>query len=136
MTPGLASSQPAVSKIKQLGMRVQLTLQNASTFTTFKPSKKYIFVFKAFINFSFRSSNIAEGVVLLILSSLIIPANALAIYQFYRMKINRTFFTLVTALCFCNFGMAIVGFENGVAKFTTNHQPSTSAFLVRVPFLK
>ena len=51
MTPGLASYRPAVSKIKQLGIRVQLTLPNASTFTTFKPSKKYIIEFKAFINF-------------------------------------------------------------------------------------
>ena len=68
-----------------------------------------------------RETKFIEGMILIILSSGIIPANLLAIYQFYKKRLNKMFFLLTTCLCFCNFGMSVVGFVDGLAKFSDDH---------------
>ena len=64
---------------------------------------------------------VAESVIFMILSIAIIPANIIAIKRFYKTKLNKTFFTLVTALCCCNFAMSLIGIFTAVARFTKNH---------------
>ena len=58
---------------------------------------------------------------MIILCSLIFPANILAIYKFYRQNINRIFFTLITSLCLINMIYGCIGFVNAVAKLTDQH---------------
>ena len=56
----------------------------------------------------------ANGIVFIILSLCIIPANCYAIYKFYLRNVNKMFFILTTSLCICNFSMSAHGLYTGV----------------------
>ena len=93
----------------------------ATTLIPIKPRKfssiSYSFSFNYSIEFIFRNSALAEGIVCIVLCCLVFPANILAIYKFYQKGINRVFFTLITAFCITNMSYAATGFVNGVATF-------------------
>ena len=62
-----------------------------------------------------------NGIVVIIFSILIFPANFMAIYKFYQSKISRTFFILTTYLCIGNVAMGINGIYTGIFNLTDRH---------------
>ena len=59
-----------------------------------------------------------EGVTLVVLSLLIVPANVVALQNFKEKRLNPDFKLLVTMLCIYNFFMAIIGVINGISRFS------------------
>lgn len=69
----------------------------------------------------YRNTAIVEAVIHISLAILKIPTNIWAIYKFYKKKLNKIFFILVTSLCTCNLAMSIPAMLNGFAKYLDRH---------------
>ena len=67
-------------------------------------------------NVLLSNAAVLESVILMILAVAIIPANIFAIKRFYEKKMNKTFFTLVSALCCCNFAMSFIGILTALSR--------------------
>lgn len=68
-----------------------------------------------------RESKTWEAILMYVISFLIIPGNMLAIYRFYKQKLNKMFFLLASSLCINNFGMSFLGFLMAAAKASDTH---------------
>ena len=64
--------------------------------------------------------SVIEGVILIILSLSIIPANICALRNFSQRQLTPDFQLLLNMLCFYNFSMAFVGIVIGASRFTTD----------------
>ena len=81
--------------------------------------KRCFFIFhKQFRDDSQFYLSVIEGVILIALSLLIVPANVVALHNFNAKRLNPDFKLLLTMLCIYNFAMAIVGVINGISRFT------------------
>ena len=81
--------------------------------------KRCFFIFhKQFRDDSQFYLSIIEGVILNVLSLLIVPANVVALYNFFKKRLTPDLKLLVTMLCIYNFAMAIVGVVNGISRFS------------------
>ena len=62
-----------------------------------------------------------NGIVVIIFSILIFPANFIAIYKFYQRKISKMFFILTTCLCIGNLAMGVNGIFVGILNLNDRH---------------
>ena len=72
-------------------------------------------------NFFRRDIALLEEIVLIVLALMIIPANVSAINKFKKKRLNKTFFTLIVALCCCNFCMCFIGIVTGLSRYMDQH---------------
>ena len=85
---------------------------------TFDLNRCFFIFHKQFRDDSQFYLSIIEGVILISLSLLIVPANVVALYNFFKKRLTPDLKLLVTMLCIYNFAMAIVGVINGISRFT------------------
>ena len=103
---------------------MKLTMEDVTFFTLKKSSKPSLLLFKLLKFFQLLDSNSSakvEAAILIILAILMLPTNILAIYRFYKKKLNKIFFILVTSLCVCNLIFFIPSIINGLSKITQSH---------------
>ena len=124
MIPGHVSTRSIMTPIVAIGsMRVAL-IQIIATISISNRQSTCIEIrtLQTFYwPFGSRNSAEVEGAIMLTISILIVPANVLAIYRFWRQKLNKLFLTLAISLCVNNFLMAALGIMFGIAKFADNH---------------